>query len=338
MKQYILLGFIFMLAIGISPSSVSSSQKVGERLFYAFPNEKGITSLKKNHRNIDIFAPQIYTVGFDLKIKKHTKEEKKILREAKRKKVDIMPLIVNDQFNQSLMSTLLLQPQAQDEIIAFMIKEAKKHGYIGWQFDFENLNHRDRYLYVAFAKKAYDALSAENLLFSIAVIVRADEYNPYAAYQDWSSGYDYKRLGENSDYLSLMTYDDPKSVGPAASLMYVRNVLDYMVEQVPSEKLSLGIPLYCWKWTNGVRTRSTTFDISIEELNEGENGSQGYDSTLGNEWIKWKNTENGKDYIAWCDGIKGVQAKIDMINEYKLKGFSAWAIGQENKNFWKMVK
>jgi spore germination protein YaaH len=316
----------------------TSGGKAGERLYYAFPNEKGLSSLKKNYKNIDVFAPQVYTVGFDLKIKDLTNDEKNILKEAKKKKVATMPLLVNEQFNQALMSTLLIQPQAQDDIIAFMIKEAKENKYIGWQFDFENLNHKDRYLYVAFVEKTYKALKKEKLLFSVAVIVRADEYNPYGTYQDWSSGYDYKNLGKNSDYLSLMTYDDPRSEGPVASLFYVRNVLNYMVKQVPPEKLSLGIPLYCWKWTGGIRTRSTTFDISIEELEEGTNGSQGYDSVFGNEWIKWKNIQNGQDYISWCDGVRGTQAKIDLINEYKLKGFSAWAIGQENKAFWKVVK
>jgi len=319
-------------------STKSKSTNTGERLFYYFPNEKGYDSFKENYKDIDVFAPQVYTVGFDLKIKDLTKEEKKILKEAKKKKVDTMPLIVNEQFSQGLMSTLLLQPKAQDEIIEFMIKEAKRKKFIGWQFDFENLNHKDRYLYVAFARKTYKALQKEGLLFSIAVITRPNDYDAYSSYQDWSSGYDYVNLAKNSDYLSLMTYDDPNSIGPVASLFYVRNILNYLTTQVPPEKLSLGIPLYCWKWTGGVRTKSTTYDISVEELEEGANGSQGYDAYFGNEWIKWKNTENGKDYIAWCDGVKGTEEKMKLINEYKLRGFSAWAIGQENKDFWKVVK
>lgn len=328
---------IFLILITLLVSTPASAKTL-ESLFYYFPNEKGLKSFKKNYRDIDVIAPQVYTVGFDMKIKEQTKEERKFVRDAKKKKkVEVMPLIVNDQFNMALMSTLLNQPEAQDGIIDFMIKEADDKGYVGWQFDFENLNHLDRDKYVAFVKKTYDRLKEENLKFSVAVIVRGNDYSPFDVYQDWSSAYDYQKLAENSDFLSLMTYDDPNSLGPTASILYVRYILDYMVKIVPRDKISLGIPLYCWKWTGGVKTRSTTYDISMEEYDEGINASKGYDSILGNEWIKWTNKDNGKEYIAWCDGYKGLKEKISLIREYDLRGFSAWAIGQENKYFWKAI-
>jgi|GEM_PF-2286539 len=52
MKKTILLFFIFTIGLGLSPLSLFASHKAvesitGERLFYAFPNEKGLASLKK---------------------------------------------------------------------------------------------------------------------------------------------------------------------------------------------------------------------------------------------------------------------------------------------------
>jgi hypothetical protein len=62
-----------------------------EKLFYFFNNTYGFDNFKKNSSDIDIIAPQIYTVGYDLKVKKPTNT--KIIKEAKKKQVDSMPLL-----------------------------------------------------------------------------------------------------------------------------------------------------------------------------------------------------------------------------------------------------
>ena len=216
----------------------------GEGLFYFYNNVYGLTNFKKNAKEIDVIAPQVYTVGYDLKIKKLSKDSIKILKEAKKKDVALVPLLVNAGFDKVLMSTILITPEAQDEIIDFMITEAKKYDFAGWQFDFENLNHLDRDMYTAFVAKTYKEMKKNNLQFSVAVIPRNKPYDPTSTNQDWSSGYDFKELAKHSDFLSLMSYDDPYSVGPVASLPFTQKILDYMLTQVPSEKISFAILMY----------------------------------------------------------------------------------------------
>lgn len=320
----ILISFLF-------PATTFSS----ENLFYFFDNVYGLSSFKSNHKKIDVIAPQIYVVGEDLKVSKPT--EKKLIKESKKRKVKTVPLIVQKDFSKVLMSTILITPKAQDEIISFMIKEAKKQGYAGWQYDFENINHLDRDMYTDFVKKTYSALKAEGLEFSVAVIPRDNDYNKNDKNQDWSSAYDYKKLAENSDFLSLMTYDDPRSIGPVASIPYVERILDYMLTKAPAEKLSLGIPLYCWQWQDGKRVSSTTYRLAekaYKKINK-SNKSRVFNEELGAELIRFQ--RDGIDNAIWCDTAKGVQMKLDIIEKRGLRGFSAWAIGQEDKSVWKLL-
>ena len=212
-----------------------------EKLFYFFNNTNGHSFFKKNYKEIDVIAPQIYTVGYDFKITKD--KNSKILKEAKRKKVKTVPLLVNADFSKILMSDILLNQKVQDDIIAFMIHEAERYDFAGWQFDFENINHLDRDMYNDFVKKTYKVMKKHNLEFSVAVIPRSNPFDPNSTNQDWSSGYDFKTIGENSDYISIMSYDDPYSVGPVASIPFVQARLNYMLTQVPASKISLGIPL-----------------------------------------------------------------------------------------------
>ena len=307
-----------------------------EKLFYYFNNTYGLTNFKKNAREIDVIAPQIYTVGYDFKITKDSND--KILKEARRKRTKVVPLLVNANFNKVLMSDILLNQKAQDYIIEYMLSEAKRYKYAGWQFDFENINHLDREMYNDFVKKTYKIMKENNLEFSVAVIPRSKPFDINAKDQDWSSGYDFKTIALNSDYISIMSYDDPYSLGPVASIPFTQKILTYMLTQVPSNKISLGIPLYCWKWNNATNTkvRSLTHELAQKEYEKGTNTSKGYNRDLGSAWFKY--TLEGIQYTTWCEGEESIEAKLNLINTLGLRGFSAWAIGQEDKWFWRSVK
>lgn len=307
-----------------------------ERLFYFYDNVYGFTNFKKNKSHIDIIAPQVYTVDYDLKVKKPSST--KILKEAKRKKINSMPLIVNADFSKLLMSDILLNQKAQDEIIDFMIKEADTYNFIGWQFDFENINHLDRDMYSAFVAKTSERLKENDLQFSVAVIPRSRAYDPLSTNQDWSSGYDFKKIAEHADFVSLMSYDDPYSTGPVASLPYTQKILSYMKTQMPAEKISLGIPMYCWKWDNRINARigSTTHKLAEKEYRKGKDRSKGYDKALGAEWLTY--TRDGNSHTIWCENEDSIEEKLALIKDNELRGFSAWALGQEPTWLWRILK
>lgn len=340
MMKKIISIFVLCLVLvsGFAPSLVFSAtneteKKDQENIFYFFKNVYGFSDFKSNYKKIDIVAPQIYEVGYDLKVS--APKDKKLIREAKKRKVETMPLLVQKSFDKVLMSDILLNEKAQDEIIDFMIKEAKTWNYSGWQFDFENINHLDREMYVDFVAKTYERLKAENLKFSVAVIVRANDYDPNSKNQDWSSAYDYKELSKNSDFLSLMTYDDPHSVGPVASIPYVEKILNYMTTQAPTEKMSLGIPLYCWHWQDGSRIGSTTYNLATKMHRKGKEREKGFDKNLGAEYFRY--TSKGVENEIWCDSDESVKAKKEIVQKYGLRGFSAWALGQGDKSAWKVL-
>lgn len=334
MKKYFLQTvFIFVMTALVFPHQIFAAGDSQENIFYYFDNVYGYSDFKKNYKKIDIVAPQVYIVQDNLKVKSPKSKSLRVSKEAKKKNVPTMPLIVQDKFDKVLMSNILLDQNAQDGIINYMIEEAEKYGYIGWQFDFENINHLDRDMYTAFVKKTYGRLKEEGLQFSVAVVVRDRDYDPNSKNQDWSSAYDYKELAKNSDFLSLMTYDEPNSGGPVASLTYVNKTLNYILTQAPAEKLSLGVPLYCWHWKDGERVGSTTYNLAEKHYRKGKNREKGYDAVYGAEYYKFT-TGKGENMI-WCDGVKGVEAKKEIVKEKGLRGFSLWALGQGGKDLWK---
>jgi len=265
-------------------------------------------------------------------------EDKKILRLAKKKKIDVMPLVVQANFNITLMSHILNNPEYQDKIIEDLIDEAKDNKYIGWQFDFEGIYHKERDLYVEFVKKANKDFKKEGLKFSVAVIPRTTPYNDSSEEQDWSSGYNIKGIAENSDFVSIMSYDDPLSLGPVSSMQYLKKVVGDTLQYVEPNKISMGIPLYCWQYEVGKskKVASVVYEVAKATQKKYKDNGVGsfYTDFYEAEIFAFIKKDTGVNYI-WCDNTKSVGVKLDYAKQLGLRGASFWAIGQEDEKMWR---
>ncbi|MDE1941433.1 MAG: hypothetical protein KGI66_04900, partial [Patescibacteria group bacterium] len=219
-----------------------------ERIFYISGSylKEALADIRTRLSPGDVIAPQLYILKSDLNATGSIPDD--IMHAARDKSLRIMPLIANQGFSQALMHSFLASSTAEDAVVSYIVDEALKRGYIGWQFDFEHMMSADRQQFADFASKAADALHARGLILSIAVVAQTDDATDTAMYRDWSGAYDYSQLAEHADFLSVMTYDDPYSIGPTASLPYDKSVLAYLSGKVPPNKLSLGVPFYYYSW------------------------------------------------------------------------------------------
>lgn len=304
-----------------------------ERLFYFTDTSAARTSLMKNIDKIDIFAPQVF--GINKSLTAHGALSDGIQNMVKSHQVRIMPLITNDGFRQDIIHNLLASSSAQDKIIDFMVNEAKKNNYYGWQFDLEHIRYFDRDAYSAFVEKTSKIFKRNDLALSIAAVVKVNNSTTTDWYINWSGAFDYTRLAQAVDFMSIMTYDDPESKGPTASIPFVAKTLKYILESgVPPEKISLGIPAYYWSWTisprpHRIRSGSYGRLLSIKARVK---YTEGFDNILGVPWLSFK--EQGIKYIVWFENQKSFGLKTKLIQEYSLRGFSMWALGMEDPQIW----
>lgn len=308
-----------------------------ERLFYMAPGKNGLESFRTNAKNIDIIAPQNYTVDSSLNIKGSISSE--IKKIAKENNIKIMPLIVNASFNQKTMHSILIaSSRKQDELIEFLISEAIINNYAGWQFDFEHIHYTDRDKYSEFIERTYKAFKNKNLVLSIAAVVSTKDTSIDSdMYKNWSGAFDYKRLAESTDFISLMTYDDPASFGPVASMPFIENVYEYMKDKIPPRKMSLGIPLYYWGWKENpyVKIRKGGTYDRLSYIRRTFKTTEGFHDLFKVPFLKYS---FGKDkYIIWHEDKQSITYKIDFLKSHELRGLSAWVLGLENPGIWEAV-
>lgn len=335
---------LFLVGFFLTLSPVCYAQDYSlERIFYLpkYNAVNGVESLEKNWENIDILAPQYHTVSFVGNSAKITGNFGPKLKQAiKDHNLKVMPLVANSNFSQSLMHKLLLFEKEQDRVIAGLVYLAKRDKYIGWQFDFENISYKDRDLFSAFVERTYKSFKKNKLILSVAAITRTVDYEDTNAFKNWGGVYDYKRIANSSDFISLMAYDDPNSVGPVASTDYVNGVLEYMKDKIPAEKLSLGVPLYYWKWENPstssgqVKKLGSGLYKNVLLIQDKYAFTTGFDEKLGVSWLDY--VFNDKQYKIWFEDAKSFQAKMQIAKNNNLRGFSAWLLGGEDPAIWKI--
>jgi len=323
--------FVFLISVVVTVPFLCFAQ---EKIFYMSQRREkgGIASFKKNADKIDILAPQFYAVSAKLQLTGGLDANlKKIISQ---KKVKVMPLVTNAGFKQSVIHNLLADTMAQDAVIKSLVDAAKKDKYIGWQFDFENINYLDKDLYSAFVEKSAQSLQKNGLILSVAVSSRSVDYEDTDAFKNWGGAFDYARLAKAADFISLMTYDDPNSIGPVASLPFINSVLSYVKDKIPPEKLSLGIPLYNWGWSSNPFkkiTASGTYD-GLLYIRSNFRHDLGFDEVLGASWLTY--FWNNKQYQIWYQDKQTFDDRLDVIKQNNFRGFSAWVLGIEDPGIW----
>jgi len=214
----------------------------------------------------------------------------------------------------------------------------------GVNVDIENVAETQKSQYVELVRllRAKIPLNKE-----VSVAVGA---NPWGQTAAWLS-YDYTALAQNSDYLMLMTYDEHyegSKAGPVASIGFVENSIKYALSKTSADKIVLGVPFFGRIWSindasvvgKGIATNTindilrdynaiVTFDGASQSPKAEFQVKTGDKQYL----VEGKVLAPGK-YVVWYENDQSLQAKLNLVQKYNLKGAGSWSLGQENPSIW----
>ncbi|HET9697916.1 MAG TPA: glycosyl hydrolase family 18 protein [Terriglobales bacterium] len=343
----------------ISKGHFSASKHRITTLMYLVNRPASIESFRQHAEQISIIAPQCFTMDAEGFVGGEVPPA--VLEVARQKKVALMPLVTNRGFNQDLMHTVLDTRESRMRVIRYLMYYALRDGYIGFQFDFENIKYTYRDRFTLFFREAAREFHRHHLLLSAAVVGKySDDRNSESpgGFDNWSGVYDYRALAKDADFLSIMAYpqhagfSDP---GPLAGLPWVTKIAEFTRSNMPASKISLGVPLYGVRWTEVQPT--TSAQAAFAQDNEGANVKKWKTSTAS--WpdvipelqkkyqATWDETEQanwfdlsdqGSRSIAWFEDARSLAPKLKLAVDNKFAwGISAWVLGQEDPQFWTML-
>lgn len=343
---------LFVLTLIFLPVAGSCAEKP-KALFYLTSDPSSIRSFLAHADKVDILVPAWYGTNAEGLVSGGPNPL--VMDAAKQHHLPVMPIIVNSGFVQAEFHKFLGDAAAQNRMIEAMIRACKENGYVGIQFDFENVRWTDRDALSALVKDSAAALHREGLRLSIATVPNAPggpgSETAFSAwlYENWRGAYDLKAIGEAVDLVCLMTYDENTRwtvPGPVAGWNWTVANLDYALKVVPPAKLSLGIPVYGYHWFAGIPTKDATTELGYRPNPTAKYIAAPDATDLARAYgarIEW----DAADRTAWCYVNRGDQRewifftdartfkeRYELVKEKGLQGFCSWVLGDEDPAIW----
>jgi spore germination protein YaaH len=318
-------------------------------LFYMTNSPDSVRSFLAHSAKIGILVPTWYSVDANGLVSGAPNPE--VLQAAQEEHLPVMPIIGSS--GKAAFHSLLLNPAAQKAMIGSLLQQAKLYGYSGIQFDFEDISWTDRDALSALVKESADALHAAGLQLSIATVPNAPGYPGAGAfaqwiYADWRGAYDLKALAQSVDLICLMTYDQHTrwtTPGPVAGWQWTIDNLNYALQFVPPQKLSLGIPLYGYHWYAGnplvkdeEKPNSTADYISEPDaalLAQEYKGTPQWDPVDHTAWF-YIYRDQMREWVFYTD-THTFEDRYKLAQEHNLEGFCSWVLGTEDPEIWKLL-
>lgn len=247
----------------------------------------------------------------------------------------LTPLGPDGRFNNNLIHSVLTNPPAKSELIQQLLNLTEEKGYGGVDVDFEYILAEDRDLFTSFVAELREAMNQVEKFVSVALAPKTSADQKGLLYE----GKDYGGLGAAADEVLLMAYEWGYTYGPAmavAPLNKVRQVVEYALTEIPSEKINLGIPNYGYDWTlpyvQGESKAVTIGNVEAVQIAIENDVPIRFDETAMSPFFTY--ASEGREHEVWFEDARSMQAKFGLLAEYNLQGIGVWQIMRLFRAMW----
>lgn len=231
-------------------------------------------------------------------------------------------------FSNELAHRILNDEEVKNNLINNILENMKAKKYYGLDVDFEYILPEDKEKYASFIKELTTRLNAEGYQVFTALAPKISSTQEGLLYE----AHDYKKLGDASNKVLLMTYEWGYTYGPpmaVAPVDKVKEVLDYAVTQIDPEKIFMGIPNYGYDFTlpyeKGVSKADSLSNVEAVELANMVKGEIQYDDVSKAPYFIYYDS-NGKQHRVWFEDARSIRDKLNLFSEYNFDGVGYWNV------------
>ncbi|MGG1397573.1 glycosyl hydrolase family 18 protein [Bacillus salipaludis] len=267
--------------------------------------------------------------------------KRKVIQHAHEKHLKVYLLVHNLLYEtvkkgKQVASQVLDHDKNRQMFIQNVRNEINQFKYDGINIDMENLYLSDRDSFSLMMKELSDALHREGKVVTVSVPANTGDSraNP------WSPWFDYGKLGQYSDGLMIMTYDEhnPRTnPGSSASVDWTEATIRYALKQgVPSTKILLGIAGYGWDWDTATNKATYSSYSQVMAQKSKYKAKVKWDSTSQTPHFSYQD-ENQHRHQVWFENSSSLRVKLTLVEKYNLRGIGIWRLGLEDPKYWKVI-
>lgn len=290
---------------------------------------------------LDIISPVWYTLKDSLGAVS-SRRQSDYMEWASEMNYTLWPAVTND-FDLDKTHELLISNENRRQFIDSLVEIYRDNSFPGINIDFENIYKEDKDLLSHFMAELTAAFHREKMMVSMDVTFLGGS-------DTWSLCYDRSTLGEWVDFIVVMSYDEHWGSSPisgsVASLNWVDRNIALLLQEVPPEKLIMGIPFYMRVWferpsrekVNSMRVTSDAITMhGMENILKNASYNKIWDEPSGQYYVSYIDAEDNALKKIWIEDEESLALKVELVHKYNLKGIASWRRGYETENIWPML-
>ncbi len=241
--------------------------------------------------------------------------------------------LFSNAFDPDLTHAALQHYESRQNIIRQLLQYSQMYQLDGINIDIENVREEDGPFVTQFVREAAPYFHQAGLVISMDIT--------FITTGNWSAFYEREKLAESVDYLIVMAYDEhwgsSQTAGSVASLPWVEENLQRLLDVVPNEKLILGVPLYTRLWEEKPSGEMSSRALSMTEVKEWLtiNGvTPSYDERSGQNYAEVVDPVTHSTYRIWLEDELSLNKRVDIVSKYNLKGIASWSRSFADETAW----
>lgn len=260
--------------------------------------------------------------------------------------VEVWALVSNLENADADSSYVLTHTSTRQNLVNQIVSVAIQYNLDGINLDFEALNREEvGDAYIQFVRELSIKCKNNGIVLSI------DNYVPTS----YTSFYNRSEQANFADYIVIMGYDEHyygSDEGSVSSLGWVRQGVIDTVAEVPANQVILGMPFYTRVWAltpdadagdNDDEDANILYSVSSQVY-----GMRSASTLLANQGVEkqWLEdagqnyaefTSEGILYKVWLEDADSAEARLKLVDEYRLAGASFWKLGFETSDIWDTI-
>ena len=223
----------------------------------------------------------------------------------------------------------------REKFINNVVNAALQYNLDGINLDFEYVLKSNKDVYTRLIIELAPRLKEYGKVLSVDVTAPDGS-------DDWSECYDRNEIGKVADYVVFMAYDQYGSTSSKAGTTAGADWVDLSVDkfinrdEVPAEKIILGMPFYTRIWEESDELDSDAIYMSSVEKYIPAGVTKEWKDDVKQYYVEYE--KNGATYKMWIEDERSLNAKFDIMDKYNLAGAGYWQKGFEDDSIWNLVK
>jgi Predicted glycosyl hydrolase len=238
--------------------------------------------------------------------------------------------------------SLLSNEEYQDNYIENVLNLLKIKGYAGINMVYNYMDAINQSIYQKFIKKVASRIKQEGYLYFAIINPSLDNLNEHILFEK----IDYTDIGEEVDQIIFLKFVWGTNYGPPTPVSNITNMkalLNYVRTVVPSDKIIFGNPVISYDWQLPfIQGKSSANSLTVDSaLNLAKDAGVAiqFDEISQTPFFTYNQINIGPTFqhIVWSLDARSLEALINVVNEFSLKGIAFWNVMVFYPLLWLMI-